>query len=99
YTHAQNIIPNASFEDENICELAIPCSPAGWYSVSNMPFGYENKFEHHTHGRRALSFLAALKEGARTYWQVPLLYDLKKGEQYTLHFYLYSSVKKFNAEY
>jgi len=99
YTHAQNIIPNASFEDENICELAIPCSPAGWYSVSNMPFGYENKFEHHTHGRRALSFLAALKEGARTYWQVPLLYDLKKGEQYTIHFYLYSSVKKFNAEY
>jgi outer membrane protein OmpA-like peptidoglycan-associated protein len=99
YTHAQNLIPNSSFEDENICELAIPCSPACWYSVSYMPFGYENKFEHHTNGMRAISFLAALKEGARTYWQVPLLYDLKKNETYSLHFYLYTSVKKFKPEY
>lgn len=99
WANAQNLIPNPSFEDANYCESRIPCSPAGWYSVTNIPYGFSANNSYKYKGQLAISYLAALPHEARTYWQTRLLTDLEKGGKYQLRFYLYSPVKKFNPNY
>lgn len=89
---SQNLIANSSFEEENICESHIPCSPKGWYSVSDMPYGYDNNLPGNFHKNRSLSFLIFSKKmNFNTYWQTILLCPLQKDEEYTVKLFVYSS--------
>ena len=89
---SQNLVANSSFEEENICESHIPCSPKGWHSVSNMPYGYDNDLQGNFHKKRSLSFLIFSKKmNFNTYWQTTLLCPLQKNEEYTVKLFIYSS--------
>ncbi len=97
--YTQNLVANYSFEDENYCEANIPCSPAAWYSVYNMPYGYDNNNTNIYKGKHTLGFLVLLqKENIRTYWQTPLLCSLEKGKEYDLKFHLLSPDIKFDPK-
>ncbi len=89
---SQNLVANSSFEEENICESHIPCSPKGWHSVSNIPYGYDNDLQGNFHKKRSLSFLIFSKKmNFNTYWQTTLLCPLQKDEEYTVKLFIYSS--------
>jgi outer membrane protein OmpA-like peptidoglycan-associated protein len=98
-TKAQNLILNSSFEDINYCETKIPCSPVGWYSVSNMPYGYANNLSIPAEGKCSMTFLIAFEKEVRTYWQTPLLCDLHAGKDYYISFNLYAPKVKFEPNY
>lgn len=96
---AQNLLPNASFEIINYCESKIPCSPSGWYSVSNIPYGYQNDLLKPFKGKHAIALLIAFKKETRSYWQTKLLCDLQPGQQYLISFYLFDPKQNFNPQY
>lgn len=88
-----NLIPNPSFEDINICHKYVePCSPSAWRStvLKNVRYptydpGDENFFKP-AEGVRCIAFgvYNERKKNDRSFIQVPLLCQLKKGEQYKL---------------
>ena len=84
---AQNLVPNPSFEDANICEYHQPCSPSGWFYVTrNAVAGYfENDIPAAT-GKRWLSIVAGnrINAGGRQYWETMLLHKLEKGKPYKI---------------
>ncbi|HEX4372706.1 MAG TPA: OmpA family protein, partial [Puia sp.] len=88
-----------SFEDENFCEAKIPCSPSGWYSVSNIPYGYQNNLLKTIDKKRSIALLVACTKEIRMYWQTMLLCPLEKNKRYKLEFYVYSPIAKFEKEY
>lgn len=94
-TKGQNFIANPSFERVNYCETNIPCSPSAWYSVSNIPFGYENDLKESIDGKHSLAFLIASAEGIRSYWQTKLLCNLEKGREYSISY----DVRSFNGDF
>lgn len=92
YATGQNLVANSSFEDVNICESQIPCSPKGWHSVSNLPYGYANNLPDSYHKKRSLSFLIYSKKTTiKTYWQTALLCPLQQNEEYTIKLHIYST--------
>lgn len=97
--NGQNLIPNSSFEHINYCEANIPCSPAAWYSVSDIPFGYENDLGKSIHGNRSMAFLIASQEEIRSYWQTMLLCRLERGREYFLSFNVLPFKGNFNPDY
>ena len=97
--YSQNLIANASLEDQNYCEEKVPCSPAAWYSVSIYPNGYENDFYRAYSGKRMIGFFVWTIEGVRTYWQTELLCPLQQGKMYQLSLYLYSPKLMFEECY
>ena len=99
FTNGQSLIPNASFERMNYCEAKIPCSPSGWYSVSYIPFGYENDLTRSIDGRHSLAFLIASGEGIRSYWQTMLLCKLEKDKEYSISFNVLPFKGNFNPDY
>lgn len=96
---AQNLLPNPSFEIINYCESKIPCSPSAWYSVTNIPYGYQNNLLKPFKGKHAIAFLIAFKKETRSYWQTKLLCDLQPGQQYLISFYLFDPKQNFNPQY
>lgn len=82
----QNLVPNPSFEDVNICaEFAQPCSPSAWFYLSRkLTTGYFPRFRSAT-GSRHLQIVAASRETVnRQYWETMLLCPLEAGERYTV---------------
>ena len=95
----QNLIPNPSFESINYCETNIPCSPSGWYSVTNIPYGYQNDLPKAFDRKHSLALLIAFEKEIRFYWQTMLLCNLQDGEKYNLEFAIYSRNVKFDPQY
>lgn len=94
---AQNLLANSSFEDANYCEGKIPCSPAGWFSVSNWPSGYFKNIVQPFHGEQSLGFVVASGKGKlRNYWQTKLLCNPPEAEQVVLKFMLYPVQNSFS---
>lgn len=84
--YGQNLVPNPSFEDVNICsEFAQPCSPSAWFYLSRkLTTGYFPRFRSAT-GSRHLQIVAASRESvSRQYWETMLLCPLEAGESYTV---------------
>src|SRR5882762_3215148 len=82
----QNLVPNPSFEDINICaEFAQPCSPSAWFYLSRkLTTGYFPRFRSAT-GSRHLQIVAASRETVnRQYWETMLLCPLQAGEKYSV---------------
>jgi outer membrane protein OmpA-like peptidoglycan-associated protein len=84
--HGQNLVPNPSFEDVNICsELHQPCSPSAWFFLSRrLTTGYFPRYPSAT-GERYLQMVAASRETVnRQYWETMLLCPLQSGEKYVV---------------
>ena len=82
----QNLVPNPSFEDVNICaEYSQPCSPSAWFYLSRkLTTGYFPRFPSAT-GERHLQLVAASRAGVnRQYWETVLLCPLQAGERYAV---------------
>jgi flagellar motor protein MotB len=86
--NAQNLVPNGSFEDANICEQNKPCSPAAWfYTVKNGASGYFDipNIPAAT-GRRCLSVCIGNRLNLnRQYWETMLLGNLERGKKYKIN--------------
>ena len=81
---AQNLVPNPSFEDVNICsEYLQPCSPSAWFYLSRkLTTGYFPRYPSAT-GHRHLQLVAASRTSPnRQYWETKLLCALQAGERY-----------------
>jgi hypothetical protein len=77
---SQNIIPNPSFEDVNICiEHNVPCAPAGWITTSSFLPKYSGQS-----GDKYVSITGfnSSKRKVRQYIQTQLLCQLEKGKKY-----------------
>jgi outer membrane protein OmpA-like peptidoglycan-associated protein len=80
----QNLVPNPSFEDINICaEFSQPCSPSAWFYLSRkLTTGYFPRYPSAT-GERHLQIVAVSRETEnRQYWETMLLCPLQAGERY-----------------
>jgi outer membrane protein OmpA-like peptidoglycan-associated protein len=85
-TRCQNLVPNPSFEDVNICsEFNQPCSPSAWFFLSRrLTTGYFPRFPSAT-GTRHLQMIAASRQtDYRQYWETMLLCPLEAGERYSV---------------
>jgi outer membrane protein OmpA-like peptidoglycan-associated protein len=85
-TKGQNLVPNPSFEDINICaEFDQPCSPSAWFYLSRrLTTGYFPRYPSAT-GSRHLQMIAATRESPnRQYWETLLLCPLQAGERYAV---------------
>lgn len=94
---SQNLIPNPSFEDVNICKkYHEPCAPKAWRATVLKNFYYweylsvAKKSIRPVEGARSVGFTMFLagKDFERKFIQTPLLCELKQGEKYnlTLHY-------------
>ncbi|HLI93245.1 MAG TPA: OmpA family protein, partial [Puia sp.] len=82
----QNLVPNSSLEDVNICsEFDQPCSPSAWFYLSRkFTTGYFPRYPSAT-GKRHLQIVAASRETSnRQYWETMLLCPLQAGERYAV---------------
>jgi len=83
---AQNLVPNPSFEDVNMCaEYDQPCSPSAWFYLSRkLTTGYFPRYTSAT-GTRHLQIMAVSRETVnRQYWETMLLCPLRAGERYSV---------------
>ncbi|MBW8686950.1 OmpA family protein [Chitinophaga rhizophila] len=89
---AQNLVPNASFEDVNICtEYIAPCAPSAWLSVA--PEIARMKYLCNGAALQGQHFVNLLQEGTdnpdmRVYIQTRLLCPLEKGRRYKIRIYM-----------
>jgi outer membrane protein OmpA-like peptidoglycan-associated protein len=94
-TRAQNLIPNPSFEDENICtEYRKNCAPEAWIATSL----YANYYFDATmekavpaqHGTHYIGLTAGNidRPGMRNFIRSRLLCGMQKDHQYQLEFYI-----------
>ncbi|WPQ60732.1 OmpA family protein [Chitinophaga sancti] len=90
---AQNIVPNASFEEVNICtEYIAPCAPCGWMAVA--PEMIKMKYLCNGAALQGQHYVSLLQEGpvenpdARVYIQTRLLCALQKGQAYKIRVYM-----------
>ena len=100
---AQNLIPNPSFEDENVCiKYHENCSPSAWRSTTLKQFLYPEYLAHQREstaiippdGTRfiGLRVFNTKRKFDRSIVQVPLLCSLEKGKTYQVKFDYLSSV-------
>jgi len=92
----QNLVPNPSFEDVNICaEFGQPCSPSAWFYLSRkFTTGYFPRYPSAT-GSRHLQIVAASRETVnRQYWETMLLCPLLAGERYSVSMKIASPVNR-----
>lgn len=85
---AQNLVPNPSFEEINICrEYRAPCAPVGWENVA--PTTLKMNYNFHTNkngaGNQMIRLLAGSESFARNYAQTKLLCPLEKGKRYRIY--------------
>ena len=105
---SQNLIPNPSFEDENVCvRYHENCSPAAWRSTTLKQFLYPEYLAHQRKstaiippdGNRfiGLRVFNTKRKFDRSIIQVPLLCVLEKGKKYNLSFYYLSGAFWINS--
>lgn len=91
--HTQNLIPNGSFEEENICtEYKQNCAPEAWIANSlwaNYYYYTPGKAYEGTHFV-GLSLGDAYKKGPHNFIRTRLLCGLQQGHQYQLEFWVCS---------
>jgi outer membrane protein OmpA-like peptidoglycan-associated protein len=82
----QNLVPNPSFEDVNICsEYNQPCSPSAWFFLSRrLTTGYFPRFPSATGSRHLQIVVASRQTVNRQYWETMLLCPLEAGERYSV---------------
>ncbi len=89
--HAQNLLPNPGFEDENICtELKMACAPAGWELVyTGDSYGYVIDNDAHN-GDHMTTILTHNVNKIRPlqYIEAPILCPLIKGKKYQFSMYI-----------
>lgn len=80
----QNIVPNGSFEDVNICpEFHQPCSPSGWFYINHLVRGYFKSDIKPIGGDKDLNLVVVdTASSNRDYWQTMLLCPLEVGKNY-----------------
>jgi outer membrane protein OmpA-like peptidoglycan-associated protein len=85
-TKGQNLVPNPSFEDVNICsEYNQPCSPSAWFFLSRkLTTGYFPRFPSATGSRHLQIVVASRQTVNRQYWETMLLCPLEPGEHYSV---------------
>ena len=89
---AQNLLPNASFEQVNICsEYAAPCAPVGWMSVA--PEMLRMKYMCDGSSIQGVHHVKLLQEGrenpdSRVYIQTRLRCPLQNGTAYRIRVYM-----------
>ncbi|SFD90384.1 Outer membrane protein OmpA [Chitinophaga sp. CF118] len=89
---AQNLVPNASFEDVNICtEYIAPCAPSAWVAVA--PEVIKMKYLCNGTALQGQHHVSLLLEGrdnpdTRVYIQTRLLCPMEKGITYRIRFYM-----------
>ncbi len=86
--YAQNLVPNSSFEDVNICtEYHAPCSPSAWFFVRG-PFtqGYAaiDDVPSPTGNKHLNIKVLSRQYQDRQYWQCKLLCSLREGMKYKI---------------
>jgi len=90
---AQNLIPNGSFEEENICrEYQQNCAPKGWIATSLRSDYYIYEPPLAREGAHFLGIIAgnSRREGARNFVRTCLLSGMRRGNLYHLSFYIRS---------
>jgi len=108
FSFSQNLIPNPSFEDENICiKYHENCSPSAWRSTTLKQFLYPEYLAHQREstairppeGTRfiGLRLFNTKRKSDRSIVQVPLLCKLEKGKEYQLKFDYLSSIFWINS--
>jgi len=85
--NCQNLVPNYSFEDENICERNERCNPSCWFDVSQQPHGYRLDNTPGASGSHWINIITGNRANTkRQYWQTMLLNKLEKGKRYRISF-------------
>jgi outer membrane protein OmpA-like peptidoglycan-associated protein len=90
---AQNLLPNPSFEDENICtEYTKNCAPEAWIATSLYANYYFDQLPKSYDGNHFIGLSAGkiTVKGIRNFLRARLLCALRKGKQYRLTFYVNS---------
>ncbi|MGB1216896.1 MAG: hypothetical protein ACPG5P_03425, partial [Saprospiraceae bacterium] len=98
FLYSQNLIPNPSFEDINVCiKYKKECTPQGWRNVLLREFQFPRIKPNHINPKAPRAFkgerivkMPVYNSGYefdRTLIQTPLLCELKKGKSYKLTFH------------
>ncbi|RYF85181.1 MAG: OmpA family protein [Chitinophagaceae bacterium] len=98
--HAQDLLMNGSFEEENICmEYEKNCAPEGWISTSLYADYYFDDKPHAYSGSHFTGLILARKERptVRNFLRSRLLCGLRKGARYQLSFYIRSTHQIFDS--
>ena len=88
---AQNLVPNGSMEDENICtEYLKNCAPEAWIVSSLQSNFYFDDPAAAYHGQRFVGLPAGvnMRYGSRNFIRTPLLCGLRSGAEYRVEFYI-----------
>lgn len=91
--NAQNLLPNPSFEDENICtEYIKNCAPEAWIATSLYANYYFDQLARSYDGNHfiGLSAGSVVRKGIRNFLRTRLLCGMRKDRQYVLSFYVNS---------
>jgi outer membrane protein OmpA-like peptidoglycan-associated protein len=92
-TIAQNLLPNPSFEEENICtEYDKNCAPEAWIATSLYANYYFDQLDKSFDGRHFIGLSAGSlrANGIRNFLRTRLLCGLRKDRQYKLTFFVHS---------
>lgn len=92
-SQAQNLIPNPSFEEENICtEYDKNCAPEAWIATSLFANYYFDQLDKSFDGRHFIGLSAGrlYTQGIRNFIRTRLLCGMRKDHRYRLTFYLFS---------
>jgi outer membrane protein OmpA-like peptidoglycan-associated protein len=97
---SQNLLPNGSFEDENICtEYGKNCAPEAWIATSLRANYY---FDDEVHAHSGSHFVGLIignitRAGYRSFIRTQLLCRLQAGNQYVLDFFVRSEHPAFDS--
>jgi outer membrane protein OmpA-like peptidoglycan-associated protein len=92
-SYTQNLLPNPSFEEENICtEYDKNCAPEAWIATSLYANYYFDQLPRSYDGRHFIGLSAGhlWKKGVRNFIRTRLLCALRKDNKYRLTFYVNS---------
>lgn len=86
----QNLVMNPDFEDENLCEHHVICSPKGWYTTLHESVTNYSRFSKRAHsGTHQLGInLFDSRSAKRSYVQTPLKCGLQKDITYKFKMYM-----------
>lgn len=91
--HAQNLVANGGFEDENICaEYKQNCAPEAWINSSLKSYNYFDIGGSAFEGRHFIGVITGNSriKSVRTFMRTRLLCRLRKDHRYKLQFYVRS---------
>ncbi len=106
YLNSQNLIPNPSFEDVNICaKYDEECCPSAWRSTTLKNFRYSKYNSRNPYSLEpadgayfiSLIIYNSKVKNERNYAQVPLLCQLQAGQTYELSMYFNNHFYKINS--